>query len=259
MVMEAMRLSLIEHEAQQRRQKEEEEKKQREEAAAGPPSDTSVPAASAEGSIDAVAPLADLAVSSETTPRSPSPALPPQPSEETVSPPRSRTSTSSQSSPSLLSPARASTDGGRRSGRSTPTSPYGTIGTALLGAASTASAVTTPSPDREPSDPITEMVSLEPQSEPAAAAPAEEPRAPTPVVADATPTIAEPATEPTGDRPSLAGTEHPPSFASSVAVPSTYDVLPSSPESTGSDKPLLDSVVPPTPADDGETSAAAAS
>ena len=255
-----MRLSLIEHEAQQRRQKEEEEKKQREEAAAGPPSDASVPAASVEDSIDAVAPPAELAVSSEATPRSPSPALPPQPSEETVSPPRSRTSTSSQSSPNLLSPARASTDGGRRSGRSTPTSPYGTIGTALLGAASTANAVTTPSPDREPSDPIAEAISLEPQSEPAAAAPAEEPRAPTPVVADGAPTIAElSATEPTGDRPSLAGTEHPPSFASSVVVPSTYDVLPSSPESTVSDKPLLDSVVPPTPADDGETSAAAAS
>ena len=35
MVMEAMRLSLLEHEAQQRRQQEEEAKRQREEAAAG--------------------------------------------------------------------------------------------------------------------------------------------------------------------------------------------------------------------------------
>ncbi|KAI0721586.1 hypothetical protein C8T65DRAFT_523553, partial [Cerioporus squamosus] len=57
MVMEAMRLSLIEHEAQQKRQKEEEEKKQREEAAAAAAANSAAePTPSADGAAEANAP-----------------------------------------------------------------------------------------------------------------------------------------------------------------------------------------------------------
>ncbi|RDX48328.1 hypothetical protein OH76DRAFT_1404904 [Lentinus brumalis] len=259
MVMEAMRLSLIEHEAQQRRQKEEEEKKQREEAAANGAA-APVPSAAEEPTALSTA-LAALSVS-EAASQSASPALSAQSAEDTVSPPRSRTSTSSQaraSSPSLLSPARASTDGGRRSGRSTPTSPFGTVGAALLGAASTANAVATPSPEREPSDPIAETALPEPQSELSPAPIVGEPRVPAPpVIADETPAIAEPsATQSTVDRPSLASMENVTSSTSSVTA-SSYDVLPSSPESSILDEPLL-ADVPPTPATEGGPSTAAAS
>lgn len=247
MVMEAMRLSLLEHEAQQRRQQEEETKKKREEAAAGDSSTT-------EASGEAPSASSDSGAISAPVVANESARLVIEPD----SVPRSRTSTSSQVLPSSGSghlsptPGRLSSEQspGRRSGRSSPSSPYG-ISAAILSAASTATAVGSPS-EREPSDPPTDVLS--------ASAPIVDgnsgPRTPSPDSTDNITAISDP-TESSGNGQAITQPPQPPSFASS-AYPS-YDVLPSSPESSVSDKPLLDAPIPSTPAPEGEPSTAAAS
>ncbi|KAI8998810.1 hypothetical protein BD414DRAFT_476149 [Trametes punicea] len=259
MVMEAMRLSLLEHEAQQRRQQEEEAKRQREEAAAA--------AANAEGaSGEAVADSTNSALpsqpaSDQTTP----PSLRPQgnpglPRSGTPSP--SLPPTSPSPAPSgLLSPADAARSGqqsGVRSGRSTPSSQHETVGTAIRRAASVASVIGSPSPEREQVDPIADLG-------PALATTAESHSRPrTPVSASSTangmPAIAQSRSneQDSDEVPSLPQLERRPSFSS--LAPSSYDVLPSSPESTISSKPLLErNARSSAPAADGDSGAATAS
>ncbi len=248
MVMEAMRLSLLDHEAQQRRQQEEEAKKQREETAAGGGGITKgesgdAPSASSEG-----APSAPVSANEQS-------GFAAQLTVESSSAPHSRTSTSSQLPPSLGSghlsptpdPLSSEQSPGRRSGRSSPSSPYG-ISAAILSAASTATAVASPS-EREPSDPLAEI----PPTSASITDGNSGPRTPSPDSMDNIPTTSE-ASEFSGNGQPITQPPQPPSFASS-AYPS-YDVLPSSPESSISDKPLLDVPVPPTPAPEGEPSAA---
>ncbi|KAI1787908.1 hypothetical protein LXA43DRAFT_975080 [Ganoderma leucocontextum] len=253
MVMEAMRLSLLEHEAQQRRQQEEEAKKRREEGAPGGGNTTG------EQSGEAPSASSEPGAPSAPVPANESTGSAPQLAAETGSAPRSRTSTSSRGPPSSgsghLSPTPGRPNGeqssGRRSGRSSPPSQYG-ISAVVLSAASTATAVANPSPEYEPSDPLAEV--------PPTSAPTTDGNSglqtPSPDSTDNIPTISEPS-ESSGNGQPVAQSPHPPSFASS-AYPS-YDVLPSSPESSISDKPLLDSPVPPTSAPEGEPSTAAAS
>ena len=265
MVMEAMRLSLLEHEAQQRRQKEEEEKRQKEEAeaaaasAASDASDTQDrPSEDRPGQSQTGAPSTVTQITSSE----PTPQLQPVGDGDSIS--RSRTSTSSHARTSSTSPSGHLTPPsdpvgggshrGRRSGRSTPTSQYGAISAAVLSATSTASAVASPSPEREPSDPLAETEAT--VAGPASASTVEEVAAaqiPPPVVLAGEPEVSDSSSnDPAVERPAL---EHPPSFASSAA-PSSYDVLPSSPESTG-DKPLLRPGVSPTPATGDEPGAPA--
>ncbi|KAI0807201.1 hypothetical protein C8Q74DRAFT_1313087 [Fomes fomentarius] len=259
MVMEAMRLSLLEHEAQQRRQKEEEEKRQKEEAAA----------AAANG-VDAAQGEHSGGRSSEAAP-SIEPAVPPAlvPSDSSASQsglqadslPRSESLTPSivrASSPSpsrhlspSSDPVNCSSQGGRSSGRSTPSSPHGVISAAVLSAASTASAVASPSPELEQSPLQSEPTETGSSS---ASAPTGS-QTPSPVVVDSEPAHADTSSDDqTTDRPVL---DNAPSFGSSAA-PSTYDVLPSSPESTVLTKPLVDIATLPTSASDGEPGASTA-
>ena len=247
MVMEAMRLSLLEHEAQQRRQQEEEAKKKREEAAAGDSSTTEESGEAPSTSSEFAAPSAPVSLNESTGLAA-----------DTGSAPRSRTSTTSQAPPSSSSghlsptPGRVSSEQspGRQSGRSSPSSPYG-ISAAILSAASTATAVASPS-EHESSEPAGDV----PPRSASTMDGNSGPRTPSPASTDNVPTISEPS-ESSGNGQAIIQPPQPPSFASS-AYPS-YDVLPSSPESSISDKPLLDVPVPSTPAPEGEPSTPAAS
>lgn len=261
MVMEAMRLSLLEHEAQQRRQKEEEEKRQKEEAAAA--AAIGVEAAQGEHSggrsSEAAAPSIEPAVPPALVPSDNSAS---QPGLQAGSLPRSEASTPSivrASSPSpsrhlspSSDPVNSSSQGGRSSGRSTPSSPHGVISAAVLSASSTASAVASPSPELEPSNPL--------ESEPtdtgsSSSAPPTGSQTPPTVVVDSEPAHTDTSSDDhTTDRPVL---DNAPSFGS-LAAPSSYDVLPSSPESTVLTKPLLDIATLPTSVSDGEPGASAA-
>ncbi|KAI0646878.1 hypothetical protein C8Q79DRAFT_999983 [Trametes meyenii] len=237
MVMEAMRLSLIEHEAQQRRQQEEEAKKQRDEAAASGNPEGTTPEAAASSTESATTPAP---LSGDATPatlqsqngsrtahsRTASPSIPP------ASPSRAPVG--------LLSPTNVPSvdnQSGRRSGRSSP-SPD-TLAAAVLSAASTASAVASPSPERELPAPILE-------AEPTSASTVQDssrPHTPVPLsnVTNDLPSIAEPSVgQGSTVPPSLPPIVRPPSLSSSLAPSASYDVLPSSPDSTISNKPLLD-------------------
>ncbi|KAI0637162.1 hypothetical protein C8Q77DRAFT_1215944 [Trametes polyzona] len=210
MVMEAMRLSLLEHEEQQRRQREEEAKKQREEAAAEGGSTEAV-----DGPTDAGAP-SQLA-SNDTTP----PALQPTTSEspgQSVPP----------ASPSPLSSGSASpadVDHEQTSGPGVPASGAPEL-RASTGVGPTAQS---------------------------------RPRTPLPApTTDGVPLIAEAITNDEGVQAAPPGSSvaHASSMASSLAT-SSYDVLPSSPESALSNKPLLDAAGAATaPASDDASSAA---
>ncbi|KAI0747937.1 hypothetical protein C8Q80DRAFT_1120547 [Daedaleopsis nitida] len=258
MVMEAMRLSLLEHEAQQKRQKEEEEKKQRDEAAA------TATGGATESQTTGGSEGTDISQATVSGPSSDESPAPLQSTDDGTPVPHTRTSDSSQphtSSPrlsGLLPPpselVTGSSQSGRHSGRSTPSSQYGVISAAVLSATSTASAVASPSPEHEQSNPLAESENAgEGDSEPVSASTAEgetRPDTPLPVIPTEEPTISEPSSnDHTTDRPAIA---HPPSFASSVSP--SYDVLPSSPESSVSDKPLLDTAALPTPSTEGESS-----
>ncbi|EJF65679.1 hypothetical protein DICSQDRAFT_123867 [Dichomitus squalens LYAD-421 SS1] len=255
MVMEAMRLSLLEHEEQQRRQQEEEAKKQREQAAA----------AAAEGngarSSDSPAASSESGPTTEPAPSESSESTA-QPAHDAASTPPSRTSLSSHvphsSSPSLLSPIpsgpSADHSPGRRSGRSSPSS-HSDVEAAVQTTAPTASAVTSRSSEREASDQLAETTLTSAATTEGDSGPPTLP----PLLTGSIPTMAESfepqATDQTSTRPSLAD---PPSFASSASS-SSYNVLPSSPESSVSSKPLLDVVIPSTSAveEDPSTPAAA--
>ncbi|KAI0670563.1 hypothetical protein C8Q78DRAFT_133638 [Trametes maxima] len=256
MVMEAMRLSLIEHEAQQRRQQEEEAKKQKDEAvASGNP----------EGSASETIASSTESTTTSGPPSDGTPSATPQPQNgSTVSQPGTPSPSVPPTSPSpastgLLSPANASnaeSQGGRRSGRSSP-SPD-TLAAAVLSAASTARAVATPSPERELPAPVLD-------AEPTSASTVQDssrPHTPAPpsTTTNDLPTIAEPFSgQGSAVSPSLPPIARPPSLSSSLAPSSSYDVLPSSPDSTISNKPLLDATATTsTPAvdDDAGTSTA---
>ena len=249
--MEAMRLSLLEHEAQQRRQQEEEAKKQREAAAGGGSTAEEESGETPPTAAESAALLTPISVNEPTGSGA-------QLAAEPSSAPRSRTSTSSNAPPPSgsghLSPASDQPSGeqspGRRSGRSSPSSPY-SIRAAILSAASTATTVASPS-ECEPSDPLAEVLPPSASTTDGNSGP----RTPSPHVMENVPTISEPS-ESSGNGELITQPPQPPSFASS-AYPS-YDVLPSSPESSVSDKPLLDGSAPPTPAPEGEPNTAAAS
>lgn len=134
MIMEAMRLSLLDHDEQRRRQKEEEEKKKRE-AAVGT---QTAPAATA-GSISSTStPLTSATTLGDTTP--PSTHLMPDTPNQTS--PGSRVEHRSSSSLSRLS-ARLSPDRSPSNDRRSP-SPIGALGAALRSATSAATAVASP-------------------------------------------------------------------------------------------------------------------
>ncbi|KAH9946271.1 uncharacterized protein BXZ73DRAFT_37077 [Epithele typhae] len=269
MVMEAMRLSLLEHEAQQRKQQEEEAKKQQEtgdaSSATAPPNDAS----SSQGGSSATTPPQVVTASQTTQPvQAPAPVPVPKPITDEA---RSRSSTSAQStasSPSAsghLTPPDSSTRrrhsrSRSRSGRSTPTSQYGAISAAVLSAASTASALATPEPRGDSTAP----------SMPAAA-----PIGP-PIVAN-TPSLHSdntPPPEPTAvpqaeivpevvnTADDQLGIGEGDAVVPTVDSPPTPEVLSSPPEST-SNKPLLDSPGSPSPLsivdEDTPTTAAASS
>lgn len=252
MVMEAMRLSLLEHEAQQRRQQEEEAKKQRE-AAAGGGGTTEEGSGEAPPAAPQPGPLPAPITVNESTGSN-------QLDADPSSAPRSRTSTSSNAPPSSgsghLSPTSDQPSGeqspGRGSSRSSPSPPY-SISAAIFSAVSTATAVASPS-EREPSDPLAEALPMSASTTDGNSGP----QTPSPDATVNVPTISEvPQSLGNGQSITQPPPPQPPSFASS-AYPS-YDVLPSSPESSVSDKPLLDGSFPPTPAPEGEPSTATAS
>ncbi|KAI0361901.1 hypothetical protein OH77DRAFT_2890 [Trametes cingulata] len=249
MVMEAMRLSLLEHEAQQRRQQEEEAKRQREEAAA-----SAAAGNTEQSSAEAVAGSTGSAASSQPTPDDSTPPPPPPPNDPAIArsgtPVPSIPATSPSPAPSgLLSPADAGSSGqpsGQRSGRSSPLQQDAV--TAASGEASPSShdASSEPAAEAEPTSASTAHDHSRPRTPVSAS-----------VTANDTPTIAEPPQggEEDSDAPLMDRTT---SFASSLA-PSSYDVLPSSPDSSISNKPLLDgAAMNPTAPTDGDSSAAAA-
>ncbi|KAI0374695.1 hypothetical protein BV20DRAFT_960843 [Pilatotrama ljubarskyi] len=250
MVMEAMRLSLLEHEAQQRRQQEEEAKRQREEAAA-----SAAAANTGESSAETVAGSTESTSSPQLTPADSTPPPPPPPIDSaiarSVNPIASVPTTSPSPAPSgPLSPADANSNGeqsSQRSGRSSPSLQQDAIDPAVPSAAS---AATGSSSHNEHSESVAE-------AEPSAAHGRSRPRTPasTAVATDQAPTIAEPPQgEQDSDVPLMDRTA---SFTSSLA-PSSYDVLPSSPDSSMSNKPLLDGAAMSPTAANGDSSAAAA-
>nr|GAT43962.1 predicted protein [Mycena chlorophos] len=247
MLMEAMRLSLLEHEEQQRKEAEEKKKAASTEATNGASSST----AEANTSADA-----SLAVPSSTTP-------PRSPSTLSVSKPSSR---SRSPSPNPLQAIKDTASGWRRRGSSPPPVTL----SAALSAVSTVSAVLNASEspsDAAPAESAIEPAPAEPTSVPIATEQAAEPvasePAPTPPTivepivthSDATPT-AEPTTNPveaavvkSALEPSLASApkpeiqipatrpiaRHSDTMMSAVSAASsvgeTYDNLPSSPDS----------------------------
>ncbi|KAH9901206.1 hypothetical protein C8Q73DRAFT_662620 [Cubamyces lactineus] len=255
MVMEAMRLSLIEHEAQQRRQQEEEAKKKREEAATSGNADGASGNAVA-GSTETTTPSRP---SEESTPRSLQPASELPPVQPVTPSPNASTVSASPVPSGPISPAEQHSV--QMSGRSSPTSQQETVNATTSGD-SAANAADIPDAGHEQSNPTT---AVEPLSIPPATTEGI-PSSHIAISADATttddvPAISEPS--PSGEdadaQPSLSSLDRRPSFSSSLA-PSSYDVLPSSPDSTISHKPLLDgtAAVSDTIAD-GDSSTAAAS
>ncbi|KAI0831113.1 hypothetical protein BC628DRAFT_1312233 [Trametes gibbosa] len=225
MVMEAMRLSLIEHEAQQRREREEEAKKQSEEGAVAtaPDSTQSTP------SVAVVAPT-DSSVSSHTTPTDSTPPLLPPPAVHAL--PHTVPPVSPSSTISALPPPTGANDTDGQPGSDSSPLP------------STASPA-----EPEASTPIVEQTA-HPSTPPAPSRP-RTPESPS-AAAETTPAALE--SQGSGSTISLPLDARPLSLSSSLA-PSTYDVLPSSPDSTISNKPLLHaSTAGLTPGVEGEAS-----
>ncbi|CDO70725.1 hypothetical protein BN946_scf184798.g40 [Trametes cinnabarina] len=248
MVMEAMRLSLLEHEAQQRRLQEEEAKKRREEEA------TAASAGGAGGALgNSVAGSAESTTPSQPASDQPtSPSLQPR-ADSVETPTPSLPPISPSPAPSdLLSPA-SDTSVSQPSGRSTPSSQHDATNAAGPDAFP---AVEFEITQREASD-------ITVQAEPVSAPPTDShSRQQTPlsssVIADNTSVShSEPnsSSEQTPDLPPAL-----PRLSFSSLAQSNYDVLPSSPESTISSKPLIERVASttgPGPAPEGNSSAAA--
>ncbi|KAL7283241.1 hypothetical protein ACG7TL_002669 [Trametes sanguinea] len=254
MVMEAMRLSLLEHEAQQRRQQEEEAKRKREEETAA--------AADGTGAAPAAASSTDSALSSQPTSNASSPSsLQPQPGTaiaDSVTPSPSLPPVSPSPAPSgLLSPTSAASESqqsGHPSGRSTPSLQHEVTDTASSNAVP---AIT--------SDSEGPAATAEPQAVSALTADSRS-RPRTPVSSSVNPDSAPPTEPPSSSEqtpdipPALPRLQRPPSFSSLAA--SSYDVLPSSPDSTISSKPLLERAMASSAsasAAEGDSSAAAKS
>ncbi|OSD02888.1 hypothetical protein PYCCODRAFT_1435172 [Trametes coccinea BRFM310] len=254
MVMEAMRLSLLEHEAQQRRQQEEEAKRKREEEAAA--------AADGTGAAPAAASSTDSALSSQPTSNASSPSsLQPQPGTaiaDSVTPSPSLPPVSPSPAPSgLLSPTSAASESqqsGHPSGRSTPSLQHEVTDTASSNAVP---AIT--------SDSEGPAATAEPQAVSALTADSHS-RPRTPVSSSVNPDSAPPTEPPSSSEqtpdipPALPRLQRPPSFSALAA--SSYDVLPSSPDSTISSKPLLERAMASSAsasAAEGDSSAAAKS
>lgn len=236
MVMEAMRLSLIEHEAQQRRQEEEDAKKQKEAAAPATAGSTVLATAGAAAGSTATA------ASSQSTPNISTPTALRPSNVNAIS--RSATPTPSIP-PASPSPA-----------------PSGPSSPPALGNDDQQSG-SSPSPHQDVTDhAVTE--SLAPVAEPGLASASTalaQSRPRTPVSPASLPVITEPSSigQDSGSTPSLPPIARVSSLSSSLA-PSSYDVLPSTPDSTlsMSNIPLLDST-PLTPAAEGDSSSAPAS
>ncbi|EIW60545.1 uncharacterized protein TRAVEDRAFT_70903 [Trametes versicolor FP-101664 SS1] len=236
MVMEAMRLSLIEHEAQQRRQEEEDAKKQKEAAAPATAGSTVLATAGAAAGSTA------SAASSQPTPNISTPTALRPSNVNAIS--RSATPTPSIP-PASPSPA-----------------PSGPSSPPALGNDDQQSG-SSPSPHQDVTDhAVTE--SLAPVAEPGLASASTalaQSRPRTPVSPASLPVISEPSSigQDSGSTPSLPPIARVSSLSSSLA-PSSYDVLPSTPDSTlsMSNIPLLDST-PVTPAAEGDSSSAPAS
>ncbi|KAK7015009.1 hypothetical protein R3P38DRAFT_2998936 [Favolaschia claudopus] len=259
MVMEAMRLSLIEHEEQQRKEAEEKKKK------AAQPSNTEASLAGADAGPSTSEARSSTA---STTINAPTPT--PAPSGST-SPSLSVNRTESRSrspSPNPLQALKDTASGWRRRTSSPP--PFATLGAALSGTVATASAVINGSGAASGSPPALE---IPPNTPPSHSGSNEDNAIPTITVADSAIHKDEPETE---DSPNNASSlssspaegnvesetsvrpasNHRESFASMLSTNSSvggidsYDNLPSSPESyTGGQahEPLLTPDTPPTP------------
>lgn len=194
MIMEAMRLSLIDHEDQQRRQREEELRNQRN-GGGGPASGDGPAPASAQGPSSSPG-------ASTLQPSNTAPSLTTQASE-------GGSSTSHRSSASLsTSPA-----GNMWHFRRPSPPPFSAISAAMNSAASTASAISTPH-----EDPPLPAATSNPS-----------------IPLDLPPILVEPTAEPV----QTPGAESVASGPSLGRGDSSYDVLPSSPESAGSRLPLI--------------------
>ncbi|KAJ8475399.1 hypothetical protein ONZ51_g6566 [Trametes cubensis] len=235
MVMEAMRLSLIEHEAQQRRQQEEEAKKKREEAAALGNTDGASGNAVA-GSTESASPSRP---SEESTPRSLRPTNDLPPVQPVTPTPNTPAVSASPVSSGPVSPPEQSV---QQSGRSSPAPQQEAVNVTLSGD-SAANATGTLDSEHGQSDPIAavEPVSIPPET--AGDGSSSNTAISTGnVVASDVPAISEPSSsgQEADAQASPSPLNRPPSFSSSLAQ-SSYDVLPSSPESTISHKPWLES------------------
>lgn len=259
MVMEAMRLSLIEHEEQQRRQKEEEAKKQRA-AAEGNEGTAQNADASSSTASDTPAPAPSTGAGASSTMMS----LPPIMHESSFSADflsasslsGSNSGIISDGASSVLTPSSSQTIEHSPSGRNGHSTSV--LDAALRSAASTASAIASPSlSSSSDSTPqvasVTEVPSL--PSQPSAQAPtAEDSQVPSDSPAEG----AGEGDEADSERSGLPIPQRMASYASSLA-PSNYDPLPSSPDSSPSDRPLLEVPSSKMTSDAGSSEAATAS
>ncbi|KAI0340584.1 hypothetical protein BDW22DRAFT_1359978 [Trametopsis cervina] len=247
MIMEAMRLSLIDHEEQQRKQREEEEKKKRD---AG--SSAAGPAEANAGSSSSAAPTN----------------APPSTEAPTSLSPSSSNARTASADPRSSSPPRVSPEMSTAWGRTSMSA----LEAALRSATTAATAVATP-PEQEAAAPVSQ-----PQSPPAPPPPEvsrtrdETPAIPIPIITTPPPSEHTPAhdenaasaepgrAEPAGLPPPIRSM----SFASSVVSEDTqnggvYDVLPSSPSSSSSSlaqKPLIEATEHPAGLDSAGVSGA---
>ncbi|KAJ6455750.1 hypothetical protein C8R45DRAFT_586796 [Mycena sanguinolenta] len=262
MIMEAMRLSLIDHEEQQRKEAEEKKKKAAEAGnATAPEESTSTSPAAGPSTLEAPSSNAPAGALNLPAP-SPS-ASTPTPSPSTLSVSRNG-SRSRSPSPNPLQALKDTATGWRRRTSSPP--PFSTLGAALTGTVSTATAVISGSSGESVSPPATPA---QPQSDPPpsqASGMDESNEVPTiTVAASGTPNESEPSSADSHsstandngmeseDPVRPAASNHRESFVSVLSTSSSvtaYDNLPSSPESPSggqSREPLLASISPSTP------------
>ena len=242
MVMEAMRLSLLEHEAQQRKQQEEEAKKQREAAAV-----------TETASNSPAEPPAATTTFTDSVPHPPTSSegfrpieYPATTGDSMAEPPRTTAPGQIPAHLTLTSDAH----NGHESDQSTPTSQHGAIGTTVLSATPTTSTITTPDTEHESNqlaEPTTVAeLALAPERSSATVVEGQSLQETPPISVDSTHDGAEPSSEHSSESPALPSGA--PSLASSLSP--SYDVLPSSPESAF-DKPLLANAIP-SPSGPGE-------
>ncbi|KAJ7285667.1 hypothetical protein C8J57DRAFT_1708150 [Mycena rebaudengoi] len=254
MMMEAMRLSLIDHEEQQRKEAEEKKKKAAAEASATEASASASTSAdpgpsTSEGRSSIPAPIA----LHSSSPPSASPTAPLSPTDSLAVHRKSSSMSRSRSpSPSPFQALKDTASSWRRRTSSPP--PFSTLTAALSNTVSTASAVISGTNEPNPG-PVPTALPHTPRST------GDGDNAPIPTITvEPSATTSAPSEEagPSSARPSSVQRE---SFASSVfstsssVGPDAYDNLPSSPDSFVAHEPLLSGSTPATPKNDTEHAA----